>query len=79
MGSIYQRCPTARCRNRRFEVLLTVDQGFTHQQNLTGRQIAVVILGSGQWPLLKPALDLIVSAVEGAKPGTITFVEIPRS
>lgn len=39
--------------NAGFDVLLTTDQGIEHQQNLINRKIAVVILGSAQWPVIK--------------------------
>lgn len=39
-----------------FDVLLTADKGFAHQQNLKGFKIALVILGQGQWPSIKPAV-----------------------
>jgi hypothetical protein len=38
-----------------FEVLVTTDKNFTHQQNLQGRRIAIVVLGNQQWPVLCPA------------------------
>ena len=60
-----------------FEVLLTADQGIVYQQNLTGRKIAVVVLGKGQWPYIRPAVAQVVAAVDAAKPGSVTIVEIP--
>ena len=60
-----------------FDVLVTTDQSFPHQQNLTGRKIAVVVLRKASWRLIKPAAPQIAAAVNGAKPGTFTEVEIP--
>ena len=60
-----------------FDLLLTADQGFAHQQNLMGRRIAVVILGKGQWPFIEPVVERVVASIEAARPGTITVVEIP--
>jgi hypothetical protein len=36
-----------------FEVLVTTDQNLSYQQNLTSRKIAIVVLGKGQWGLIK--------------------------
>jgi hypothetical protein len=33
-----------------FEVFLTADKNLRYQQNLTGRKIAIVVIGSAQWP-----------------------------
>ncbi len=37
-----------------FHVLLTTDKNMRYQQNLTGRKIAVVVLGRQQGPDLRP-------------------------
>jgi len=60
-----------------FDVLLTTDKNMRHQQNLTGRKIAVVVLGLQQWPSLRPNVARVVEAIEAAKPGSYTQVEFP--
>src|SRR4051794_20031022 len=60
-----------------FEVLLTTDRNIRHQQNLTDRQIAIVVLGKGRWRLIKDRLPEIAAAVAAATPGSVTEVEIP--
>ncbi len=60
-----------------FDVLLTTDKNLPYQQNLTGRKIAIVVLGSGRWRLIKPRVPQIVAAVNAAEPGSCTVVEIP--
>ena len=35
-----------------FDVFLTTDRNLRHQQNLTGRKIAIVVLGKGRWRLI---------------------------
>jgi hypothetical protein len=59
-----------------FEVFLTADQNVRYQQNLRGRQIAIVVLKSGAWEILRPHLDRIRQAVEAAKAGSITEISI---
>jgi hypothetical protein len=36
-----------------FDVFVTTDRNIRHQQNLTGRQIAVVVLSKARWKLIK--------------------------
>src|SRR5271166_4191387 len=57
-----------------FEVLITTDKNLRYQQNLTGRKIAVVVLGQGRWRLLKAHLAEIVAAIDAATPGSYTEV-----
>jgi hypothetical protein len=44
---------------------------------LTGRRIAVVVLGKGRWRLIKNRLPEIAAAVSAATPGSLSEVEIP--
>jgi hypothetical protein len=60
-----------------FDVLLTTDTNLPNQQNLEGRKLAVVILSRNRWSLVRPVMQQIVDAVNGAKPGTCTLVDIP--
>jgi hypothetical protein len=60
-----------------FEVLLTTDKNIRHQQNLSKRAIAIVVLGNAQWPILRQHVERVVAAVNAAEPGTYNEVEIP--
>jgi hypothetical protein len=60
-----------------FDVLLTADKNMRYQQNLTGRRIALVVLSTPQWPLVKLHLDKIAAAVDAATPGSFAGVDIP--
>lgn len=64
--------------NAGYEVLLTSDKNMRYQQNLSGRAIAIVVLGNQQWPDVRRHLDRIVTAVKAATPGSYTEVEIPH-
>jgi hypothetical protein len=59
-----------------FEVLLTVDQGIEHQQNLTGLRIGVVIMvaPSNDIDDLHPLLPSVVEALGRIQPGQIIRV-----
>jgi hypothetical protein len=59
-----------------FDVFLTTDKNLRYQQNLTGRKIAVVILGRQQWPQLRPHVQQVVDAVSSAIPGSYSEVDI---
>lgn len=60
-----------------FEGFITADKNLRYQQNLAGRRIALVILGQGQWPAIRPHVGRVLNAVNAAKPGSFTEVEIP--
>ena len=60
-----------------FEVLLTTDKRIRYQQKLTGRKIAIVVLGNSQWPVVRLYLDRIALAVNQAAPGSYVIVAIP--
>ena len=49
-----------------FHVLVTTDKNLRYQQNLSGRQIAIVVLGRGRWTLIQPVLADIAAAVSAA-------------
>jgi hypothetical protein len=60
-----------------FDVIVTPDKNIRYQQNLSNRKIAIVFLGQGQWPLIKPHTAEIVEAVNSATPGSFIEVTIP--
>jgi predicted nuclease of predicted toxin-antitoxin system len=60
-----------------FHVLVTTDNGVVFQQNLTTRKIAIVVLTRNRWRMVQRMIRKIVAAVNDAKPGSFTEVEIP--
>ena len=54
-----------------FDVLLTTDKNMRYQQNFAGRRIAVVVLGNGLWPFVKPMLPQVAAEVNTARPGQL--------
>jgi hypothetical protein len=60
-----------------FDVLLTADKNIRHQQNLSGRRLAIVVLSTPQWPVVRLHIEKIAAAVNGAAPGSYTEVNIP--
>ncbi len=59
-----------------FEVFLTADKNIRYQQNLAGRRIAIVVLSTPQWPLVRLHLAKIAAAVEAAAAGSYVEVEM---
>ena len=60
-----------------FEVLVTTDKNLSYQQNLTGRKIAIVVLGKGRWGLIKRHVGQVVAAGNAATPGSFAEVDVP--
>jgi hypothetical protein len=60
-----------------FDVLLTADNNMRYQQNLTGRRIALVVLSTPQWPLVRLHIEKIAATVNAATPGSYAEVVIP--
>jgi hypothetical protein len=60
-----------------FDLLLTTDKNLRYQQNLSGRKIALVVLGSSPWHLVRLHIAEIVAAINAAPPGSYVEVEIP--
>ena len=54
------------------------NKNIRYQQNLTVRTIALVVLGNPQWPILRLHVERVVTAVNAARPGSYTEVEIPE-
>jgi hypothetical protein len=60
-----------------FDVMVTSDQNIRHQQNLTGRKLALVVLGSNIWPVVRDHGAAIAAKVAAAAPGSYEFIEMP--
>jgi hypothetical protein len=58
-----------------FDVVVTADKNMLYQQNLEGRRIALVVLGTPRWPTVKLHLDKVAAAVNAAKAGSYIEVE----
>ena len=60
-----------------FKVFLTADKNLRYQQNLSGRKIALVVLGNSPWHLVRLHIPEIIAAINAALPGSYAEVEIP--
>ena len=60
-----------------FELFVTSDQNMRYQQNLAGRQIAILELSTNDLRRILAAAALIQVAVAAIKPGDFQHLEIP--
>ena len=59
-----------------FNVLVTADKNLTYQQNMTDRKIALVVLPSNDWSLLKPIVPRIVVLIDDATPSSYRALDL---
>jgi hypothetical protein len=52
-----------------FDVLVTTDQNLHHQQNLTARSIAILVLATTSWPIIRNHASAVLTAIDELKPG----------
>ena len=60
-----------------FDVFLTSDQNIRYQQDLSQRKLALVVLGSNIWPIVRNHRGGIQAAIEKSTPGSYLLVEMP--
>jgi len=61
-----------------YELFITADQEITCQQNLTGRKMALLVLSTNNWDLVKGGIAEIRAAIEAVTPGSYAEVKIPE-
>lgn len=66
----------ARAEQAGFQVFVTTDKNIRYQQNLTGRKIAIVVLGKGRWTVIKHHVRAVIEAVNNAEAGSFFEVEM---
>ena len=60
-----------------FDIFITTDQNLKYQQQLTGRRLAILVLGTTSWPRIKVHGDAIRQLVEQLSPGDYYEYPIP--
>lgn len=62
----------------RFDVLITIDKNIRHQQNIAGRNIAILIIRASSNDLgdIQPHIPEALAALQSIKPGQIVEVGI---
>ena len=61
-----------------FDVLVTADQNIQYQQNLSGRRLALVVLDTNRWDIIRTEIHLVQEALRVAAAGTYASVEFTR-
>jgi predicted nuclease of predicted toxin-antitoxin system len=62
-GELLRRAETT------FDLLITTDQNLRHQQNLSGHQLAILVLRTTNWPQLRPSAQHIAAEALAMIPG----------
>lgn len=65
-----------------FQVMVTGDKNLAYQQNLEGRKLALVVLDTTRWSILKRSpekLADIAAAVDRAEPGSFKALSMTPS
>ena len=58
-----------------FNVFLTGDKNMQNQQRLEGRPFAVLIMSAINWPVVRPHIHKISTALDEARPGTVKTID----
>jgi predicted nuclease of predicted toxin-antitoxin system len=59
-----------------FAVMVTGDRNLSFQQNLRGMELALVVLSTNNWNVLKHNPRPVVEAVDAVKPGSFQVVKL---
>ncbi len=62
-----------------FEAIITTDQNLRYQQNLAERRLAILVLLTTDWRMLRQHTDYIVTAVNALGPGNYIELAFPPS
>lgn len=62
-----------------FDLFITTDKNIRHQQNLSGRRLAIHVLPTTSWPKIQQHLSVVVDAVNTAQPGDFREVTFPNN
>ncbi len=60
-----------------FEAFLTTDKNLQHQQNLSGRRLAILVLPTTDWRRIQNHIDIIAKAIDALTPGAYVELSFP--
>ena len=60
-----------RAAEPQFDARITTDQSLPYQQNVAGKNLAILVLPSNDWPTIGSKTDEIAAKVATLKPGDI--------
>ncbi|MGH9799944.1 MAG: DUF5615 family PIN-like protein [Blastocatellia bacterium] len=70
----YKNGQLLRLAENEYDLFITADKNIRYQQNLTDRNIAILVLSTNHWETIRVNSDKIVAAVEAIAPAD--FVEL---
>lgn len=59
-----------------FDVMITADTRIRYQQNLGARRLALVVLSTPAWPVVKSHVSQIQAAIDTATPGSYQEIRL---
>jgi hypothetical protein len=60
-----------------FDALVTTDKNLQHQQNLTARRLAILVLPTTSWPIIQRNVARVTAAVAALSPGEYRELKFP--
>ena len=60
-----------------FNMLITTDQNLKHQQDLSAREISIMVLSTTSWPRIREVVADITAAVDSINAGDYREVVVP--
>jgi hypothetical protein len=60
-----------------FDLMITADQNLKYQQDLAKRRIALIVLGSNDWSIVRKFTAVIAVSADAATPNSYVFIEMP--
>jgi predicted nuclease of predicted toxin-antitoxin system len=63
--------------NAGFDAVVTTDKGIRYQQNLAGRRLALVVIGTNDWTRIRESKSAVIGAISQLSPGCYLEIEIP--
>jgi predicted nuclease of predicted toxin-antitoxin system len=67
-----------RAAEQQFEAIITSDQQWKYQQNLSGRKLAIVVLPTNRWMVVRQSVSKIRTALDKLRPGDYIEIEFEQ-
>src|SRR4051794_992784 len=61
-----------------FHLIITTDQSLKYQQHVTGRRVAILVLMTTSWPIIRGRVADVVAAVEEIQADEYRELSFPR-
>ena len=69
---------SAAAQRNGFDIMISADRGILHEQNHANRKIALVMLDTNRWPIVRQNLEAIRRAVADVQPAGLITVAFER-